>query len=66
MWKPDAPAVTAASSNGNTTLLVGWYIALAMMGLATSIAYGGTRYVNRLRRLPLSVVVQRSREFFRW
>ena len=32
---------------------MGWYIALAMMGLATSIAYGGTRYVNRRRRLPL-------------
>ena len=45
---------------------MGWYIALGMMGLATSIAYGGTRYVNRRRKLPLPVVVQRSREFFRW
>ena len=45
---------------------LGWFIAIILMALSASIAYGGTRYVNRRRPLPLPVVVQRSREFFRW
>ena len=45
---------------------LGWFIAIVLMALSASIAYGGTRYVNRRRPLPLPIVVQRSREFFRW
>ena len=44
----------------------GWYIAILMVTLAASIAYGGTRYVRSKYRLPPRVIVQRSREFFRW
>ena len=45
---------------------LGWFIAIVLMALSASIAYGGTRYVNRRRKLSLPIVVQRSREFFRW
>jgi hypothetical protein len=43
-----------------------WYIAIIMLGVAASIAGGGTYYLKRQRRLPDPITVQRSREFNRW
>ena len=56
----------AAPVEGRLKRDMGWYIAIAMMALSASIAYGGARYMNRRRRLPLPVAVERSREFYKW
>jgi hypothetical protein len=64
--EPEVKVASFDSEGGKSGGMPSWYIAIIMLGVAASIAGGGTYYLKRQRRLPDPITVQRSREFNRW
>ena len=64
--EPEVKVASFDSEDGEYAGTPSWYIALIMLGVAASIAGGGTYYMKRRRRLPEPITVRRSREFNRW
>ena len=64
--EPEVKEASFDLDGGKSPGMPSWYIALIMLGVAASMAGGGTYYMKRRRRLPNPIMVRRSREFNRW
>ena len=64
--EPEVKEASFDSETGKSGGMPSWYIAVIMLGVAASIAGGGTYYMKRRRILPDPITVQRSREFNKW
>ena len=64
--EPEVKEASFDLDGGKSPGMPSWYIALIMLGVAASMAGGGTYYMKRCRRLPDPIMVRRSREFNRW
>ena len=64
--EPEVKEASFDSEDGESGGMPSWYIAIIMLGVAASIAGGGTYYLKRQRSLPAPITVRRSREFSKW
>ena len=64
--EPEVKEASFDSEDGESGGMPSWYIAIIMLGVAASIAGGGTYFVKRRTRVSSPVTVRRSREFNKW